>query len=72
MSHIKQILLVEDSPADAEMTMDALSSNNLINEIILVEDGPEALDFGEFASVVASLGVFWAAINRPPPCTAHH
>jgi len=144
MNGIRQILLVEDSPADAEMTMDALSTNNLANEIILVEDGVAALDylfrrgtyatrapgnpavilldlklpkldgmevlsairadpslqlipvvmltssaeerdlvesyrhgansyvvkpldFREFVSQVASLGVFWAAVNRPPP-----
>lgn len=144
MNGIRQILLVEDSPADAEMTMDALSTNNLANEIILVEDGVAALDylfrrgayatrtpgnpavilldlklpkldgmevlsairadpnlrlipvvmltssaeerdlvesyrhgansyvvkpldFREFVAQVASLGVFWAAVNRPPP-----
>jgi CheY-like chemotaxis protein len=144
MSNLKQILVVEDSPADAEMTLDALSANNVANEIVLVEDGVAAihflkrqgafaqrspgnpavvlldlklpkmdglevlkeirsnedlqlipvvmltsseeesdlvrsyqlgangyvvkpLDFGQFASTVASLGVFWAVINKPPP-----
>lgn len=144
MSGLKQILLVEDSRADAEMTLEALSVDSLVNEVIVVEDGPAALDFlrrngvhatrppgnpalvlldlklpkmdglevlreirsdenlqlipvvmltssaeerdlvqsyrlgangyvvkpmsfEEFASVVASLGAFWAAINKPPP-----
>lgn len=144
MNAVKQILLVEDSPADAEMTLEALMANHVVNEVVVVEDGAVAmdylrrqgpylerapgnpavilldlkmpkmdglevlreiradealrlipvvmltsseeegdlvrsyqlgangyvvkpLDFGDFASVVASLGVFWAAINKPPP-----
>jgi CheY-like chemotaxis protein len=144
MSDFKRILLVEDDRRDAELTLEALSSHNLANEVVVVEDGPAALDylrsqglfamralgnpavilldlklprmdglevlqairsdpalalipvvmvtssaeerdliqsyrlgangyvvkpldFKEFVSVVASLGVFWAAINRPPP-----
>jgi len=48
------ILLVEDSPYDAELTMSALMSKNITNHIEHVEDGAEALDFifcrGRFAS----------------------
>jgi len=40
-----QILLVEDNPADAEMTMDALRATGLINTVQWVKDGAEALDF---------------------------
>lgn len=51
---IRTILLAEDSPADAEMAMDALREANLANPIVHVEDGVEALDFlycrGSFAS----------------------
>lgn len=39
------ILLVEDSSSDAEMTINALNSNNLVNKILLVKDGSAALDF---------------------------
>jgi two-component system, response regulator len=42
---IRTILLVEDSAADAEMTMDALREAKLANPIVHVEDGVEALDF---------------------------
>ena len=42
---IRTILLAEDSPADAEMAMDALREANLANPIVHVEDGVEALDF---------------------------
>lgn len=39
------ILLVEDSPYDAELTITALMSKNITNHIEHVEDGAEALDF---------------------------
>ena len=39
------ILLVEDSPHDAELTVRALKKRNLANRFFLVEDGAEALDF---------------------------
>lgn len=40
-----QILLVEDNPADAEMTIDALKECCLINQVHWVKDGAEALEF---------------------------
>ncbi len=40
-----EILLVEDNPADAELTLRALRKRNLTNCIIHVQDGEEALDF---------------------------
>ena len=40
-----EILLAEDSEADAEMTMRALQRNNLANHLVWVKDGAEALDF---------------------------
>lgn len=54
MTHIKNILLVEDNPNDAELTMEALAENNLANKVVWVHDGEEALDYlfqrGEYAS----------------------
>jgi two-component system, response regulator len=48
------ILLVEDNPQDAELTVRALKKKNLANRLVVVEDGAEALDFlfgnGKFAS----------------------
>lgn len=43
--NLKRILLVEDSPNDAELTLEALSEHNLANEVMWVKDGEEALDF---------------------------
>jgi two-component system, response regulator len=39
------ILLVEDNPTDAELTMRALKKNNLANQLVWVKDGAEALEF---------------------------
>ena len=39
------ILLVEDNPQDAELTIRALKKHNLANRLITVEDGAQALDF---------------------------
>ena len=40
-----EILLVEDNPADAEMTLRALRSNNLANKVHWVKDGEQALEY---------------------------
>lgn len=143
---IKHILLAEDDPRDAEMTLDALEEYNLANKVFVVNDGEQVLDylycrgkfktreggnpaavlldlkmpkvdglevlrtikadkdlktipvvvltssretpdltecykhgvnayvvkpvdFVEFAKAVKQLGVFWAAVNEPPPDT---
>jgi len=53
MSRIRNILLVEDNPNDAELTMEALAEHNLANKVEWVQDGEEALDYlfhrGSFA-----------------------
>jgi CheY-like chemotaxis protein len=36
---------VEDNPADAELTMDALRESHLVNQVQWARDGAEALDF---------------------------
>lgn len=41
----KMILLVDDNLDDVELTMRALTKNHLENEIIVMQDGAEALDF---------------------------
>lgn len=39
------ILLVEDNPRDAELTLRTLTKNHIANSIFVVKDGEEALDF---------------------------
>jgi CheY-like chemotaxis protein len=41
----RPILLVEDSPRDVELTIEALKLSNMLNEIVVVSDGQEALDY---------------------------
>lgn len=42
---LKPILLVEDNPNDLELTLLALERSQLANEVIVVRDGAEALDY---------------------------
>jgi CheY-like chemotaxis protein len=44
-SNAIEILLVEDNPQDAELTLRALKKHNISNQILVVKDGAEALDF---------------------------
>ncbi len=50
---VADILLVEDSPADVELTVRALKKANLANPILVINDGVAALDYafrrGEYA-----------------------
>ena len=148
MMNMKKILLAEDDPGDVELTLRALEAHNLANQVIVVEDGAEALNylycrgqfkmrakgnpivvlldnkmpkvtglevlkimkadenlrnipvvaltssreapdltefykygvnayvvkpvrFDEFMKAVQQLGVFWAAVNEPPPVKLH-
>ena len=60
MANLKRILLAEDNPKDVELTLMALEEHNLANEVVVVNDGAEALDYlyrrGKFAM---------SADNRP-------
>ena len=45
MAELKRILLAEDNPKDVELTLTALDEHNLANEVVVVNDGAEALDY---------------------------
>lgn len=45
MGDLGRILLAEDSDADVELTLAALAEHNLANEVVVVRDGAEALDY---------------------------
>lgn len=51
--HNRPILLVEDNPDDVKLTFRALRKNNILNKVVVAEDGIEALDYlfgtGKFA-----------------------
>jgi CheY-like chemotaxis protein len=61
MTHLRAILLVEDSAMDVELALAALKKNNFANPVVVARDGAEALDYlhgrGKFASPPASLPI---------------
>jgi CheY-like chemotaxis protein len=54
IAELKRILLAEDNANDVELTTTALRENNVLNEVVVVRDGAEALDYlfkrGAYAS----------------------
>lgn len=44
-TELKRILLAEDNPKDVELTLAALDEHHLANEVVVVHDGSEALDY---------------------------
>ena len=45
MTELRNILLAEDNPNDVELTLAALRENHLANDVVVVRDGAEALDY---------------------------
>lgn len=68
-AEVKRILIVDDSPKDVELTIAALAENNLANEIVVAEDGLEALDYlykrGKFANEIGNPAVILLDIKMP-------
>ena len=54
MDKLGRILMVEDDPKDVELSLTALEEYNLANEVVVVGDGEQALDYlyyrGKFQS----------------------
>lgn len=68
-AELRTILIVDDSPNDIELTISALSEKNLANEIVVAEDGVEALDYlykrGKFANKTGNPAVILLDIKMP-------
>jgi len=45
MVEIRTILFAEDNPRDVELTLEALGEHNLANNVIVVRDGVETMDY---------------------------
>lgn len=45
MKTLGNILLIEDSPEDIELTLSALDEQNIANEVVVARDGEEGLDY---------------------------
>jgi two-component system, response regulator len=48
-----EILLIEDNPYEAELTIKSLKKHNLANKLMHIDDGEEAMDFLFFKSPAA-------------------
>lgn len=57
---LQKILLAEDDPEDIDLTLHALSEYNLANQVVVVRDGVEALDY------LYMRGAFAERPNRNP------
>ena len=60
MTAPKRILLVDDSPQDTELALDALEKQHLASEVDAVRDGAEALDY------LLRRGTFTARLDGNP------
>lgn len=45
ITELKRIVLAEDNPNDVELTLAALDDINLANEVVVLRDGAETLDY---------------------------
>lgn len=52
MTNLKPILLAEDNSNDIELTLTALKEGHIVNDVVVVRDGEQALDY------VFSRGIF--------------
>ncbi|RPI46500.1 MAG: response regulator, partial [Bacteroidetes bacterium] len=54
MININEILLAEDDPKDVELILEAMAENNLANQVVVANDGVEAMEYlhreGKFAT----------------------
>ncbi len=66
MRDLRPILLVEDNPKDAELTMAALARCQLLNDVTHVRDGVEALEY------LRCQGRYAGAMHGSIPCWARH
>lgn len=68
-TELKRILIVDDSPKDVELTIAALKEKNLVNEVVVAEDGEEALDYlykrGKFSIENELPGIILLDIKMP-------
>jgi len=68
-TEVKRILIVDDSPKDIELTISVLVQHNLANEIVVAEDGEEALDYlykrGKFQNEKGNPAVILLDIKMP-------
>jgi CheY-like chemotaxis protein len=69
IAQVKRILIVDDNPKDVELTISALAEKNLANEVVVAEDGVEALDYlyrrGKYENEISYPAVIMLDIKMP-------
>ena len=70
IKNIRNILLVEDDPRDVELTLAAFDDQHLANQVFVVSDGAEALDYlycrGKFNARVGGNPIVVMLDNKMP------
>jgi hypothetical protein len=85
VTQLRPILLAEDDPNDAELTLAAFKKHNVLNEVVVVSDGADTLvttyergvngyvvqsvNFTSFVSAVQKRRPLWGMLNKPLPKT---
>ena len=73
--YLPEILLADDSADDAELTIGALAEYNLANQVVLVTNGAEALDYlyrrGRFTDRVGLNPILFLLDLKMPRKTGH-
>ena len=71
MIELRTILLAEDNPHDVELTLEALATHNLANNVVVVSDGVEALEYlrreGQYRLRAPGLPGSGGLVRRAPP-----
>jgi len=72
----KTILLVEDNRSDIDLTLRAFTKANIVNELVVVEDGQEALDYlfgtGQYADREAAPSIALILLDLKLPKVSGH
>jgi CheY-like chemotaxis protein len=72
-AEIKNILLAEDDPRDVELTLAGLEEYHLANQVMVVRDGAEALDYlyrrGKFKDRACGNPILVLLDNKMPKVT---
>jgi two-component system response regulator len=62
----KTILLIDDNPSDVDLTKRALEKGHIVNQLVVVEDGQDALDYLTTTPALPALTLLDLNLPRVP------
>jgi two-component system, response regulator len=62
----KTILLIDDNPSDVDLTKRALEKGHIVNQLVVVEDGQDALDYLNATPALPALTLLDLNLPRVP------